>query len=322
MHFTKSCLSLVVVALLATSCIVSKKKYDELLAQKLRLEADKGACDDSLAISKKKLADAVISIDGLTSDREGLKKDTARLINNLKSIKSLLEEEKKTVGKLRKDYNDLLVICDAESSKLNKHLSQKEKELLETQANISKLSEDLKTREMRVQELQRILDEKEKATKALKDKVANALLGFKDKGLTVYQKDGRVYVSMSEQLLFKSGSTKVDEKGVEAIKQLTKVLNEQRDINVMVEGHTDDVPFKGSAGGIADNWDLSVLRATSITKIMTGDGLDAKRIISSGRGQYFPLDETKTAEARAKNRRTEIILTPKLDELMQLLNEK
>ena len=322
MRITKTYLLLAVIALTATSCLVSKKKYDELLAQKLRLEADKGACDDSLAASKAKLAQAFTNIEGLTSQNGGLKKDTARLINNLKNIKSLLDEEKKTTGKLRRDYNDLLAICDAESNKLNKHLSQKEKELLDTQANIAKLSEDLKTREMRVQELQRILDEKEKATKALKDKVADALLGFKDKGLTVYEKDGRVYVSMSEQLLFKSGSTKVDEKGVDAIKQLTKVLNDQKDINVMVEGHTDDVPFKGSAGGIADNWDLSVLRATSITKIMTGDGLDAKRIISSGRGQYFPLDEAKTAEARAKNRRTEIILEPKLDELMKLLNDK
>ncbi len=315
-------LSVAAIAVTMSGCIVSKKKYDALLAQKMRLEADNALCEDSLNANKAKLGDALKNIGNLTTQGDGLRKDTSRLGSGWRSTKDLLDQEKKIAAKLRKDYNDLLVICDAESSKLNKHLSAKEKELLELQANINRLSEDLQKREQRIQELQKVLDDKERASRELRDKVANALLGFKDKGLTVYEKDGKVYVSLSEQLLFKTGSIKVDEKGEDALKQLSAVLKDQKDLHVMVEGHTDDVPFKGTSNGISDNWDLSVLRATSITKILTHAGMDPKRVTAAGHGEYSPMAEGKTAEARAKNRRTDIILTPNLDELYKILNSK
>ena len=145
------------------------------------------------------------------------------------------------------------------------------------------------------------------------------MLGFEGKGLTITQKNGKVYVSLDESLLFASGSTKVEDKGVEAIKKLAKVLEQEQEINILVEGHTDDVPMKGS-GDIKDNWDLSVMRATSIVKIITGNSkVNPIRITAAGRGEYFPIDPSKTAEARKKNRRTEIILVPKLDELLKVL---
>jgi chemotaxis protein MotB len=126
-------------------------------------------------------------------------------------------------------------------------------------------------------------------------------------------------VSLAEQLLFNSGSTKVDPKGVDALKKLAAVLKEQQDVNVLVEGHTDDVPIARGTVGMQDNWDLSVLRATEITRILANAGVDPQRVTPSGRSKFVPLDEATTKEARQKNRRTEIILTPKLDELFQIL---
>ena len=147
------------------------------------------------------------------------------------------------------------------------------------------------------------------------------MFNFENKGLTITQKNGKVYVSLDESLLFASGKINVENKGIEALKNVAKVLEQNSDINVVVEGHTDDVPMKG-AGEIKDNWDLSVMRATSVTKIMLDNAkIDAQRITSAGRGEFAPIDNSKTAEARKKNRRTEIILTPKLDELLKVLGD-
>jgi chemotaxis protein MotB len=190
-----------------------------------------------------------------------------------------------------------------------------------------KVNEDLKTsqealkaREAKLTELQTILARKDSTVKALKTKVTDALLGFQNNGLTVEQKNGKVYVSLEEKLLFASGSISVDAKGAEAIKSLAKVLEQNPDINILVEGHTDNVPYSSASGGIKDNWDLSVLRATSIVRIIIQSSkVNETRLTAAGRGEFFPIDKANTAEARKKNRRTEIILTPKLDELLQIL---
>jgi chemotaxis protein MotB len=153
---------------------------------------------------------------------------------------------------------------------------------------------------------------------ALKAKVNDALLGFTDKGLSITQKNGKVYVSMDEKLLFKSGSYDIDPQGASAIKELGKVLAANADINVMIEGHTDDVPYHGK-GDMKDNWDLSVKRATTIVRTLLDAGVSGKRVIASGHAEYAPLSTDKTTASRQKNRRTEIILTPKLDELFSIL---
>lgn len=192
-------------------------------------------------------------------------------------------------------------------------------ELEAKRKNLEELTAELKKREARVAELEAILKSKDDATNELKKKLSDALLGFEGKGLTITQKNGKVYVSMEESLLFASGSTSVESKGVEALKKVAKVLDQNTDINVLIEGHTDDVPMAGK-GDIKDNWDLSVMRATSIVKIITkNSNVDPKRLTAAGRGEYFPIDPAKTPEARKKNRRTEIILTPKLDELLKVL---
>jgi chemotaxis protein MotB len=229
--------------------------------------------------------------------------------------------------------NKLLSGSEKDNSKLSGDLQMTQEQLLKKQdelkaleaklllqkLDLEALSAELKKREARVNELEEILKKKDQAANDLKKKLSDALLGFENKGLTITQKNGKVYVSMDESLLFASGKTNVEARGVEALKNVAKVLENNVDINVLVEGHTDDVPMKG-AGEIKDNWDLSVIRATSVTKIMLSSAkIDSQRITAAGRGEFFPLDNAKTPEARKKNRRTEIILTPKLDELLKVL---
>lgn len=236
-------------------------------------------------------------------------KDNAKLSGDLQLTKEQLlkkEDELKLLeSQLKKQQAELEIL----SSQLNKQKS-----------DLEALSAQLKQREQRVNELETILKNKDQAVLDLKKKLQDALFNFENKGLTITQKNGKVYVSLDESLLFASGKTAVEPKGIEALKNVAKVLEQNKDINVMVEGHTDDVPMSGK-GEIKDNWDLSVMRATSVTKIMlqNAPSLDPKRITSSGRGEFFPIDPAKTEEARKKNRRTEIILTPKLDELFKVL---
>jgi chemotaxis protein MotB len=198
-------------------------------------------------------------------------------------------------------------------------LKQLEVALNKQKADLDNMSVELKKREARVNELQDILKKKDQAAADLRKKLSDALVGFENKGLTITQRNGKVYVSLDESLLFASGKTNVEAKGVEALKNVATVLEQNPDINVMVEGHTDDVAMRGT-GEIKDNWDLSVMRATSVTKILLNNAkIEPQRIISAGRGEFVPLDTGKTPEARKKNRRTEIILTPKLDELLKVL---
>lgn len=278
---------LLVGSLSLSSCVVSKKKYDDLMVRKNALELDKSDLERQKSI--------------LEQEKGSLEEEKARL-----------EQERADLERQKAEYQQSLQQALKEGKALGETLNM-------SKTQIDKLNADLKAREQRLAELQRILDEKDKAVNALRSKVSNALLGFNDKDLTVNIRNGKVYVSLAEQLLFNSGSTKVDPKGVEALKKLASVLKEQNDVNVVVEGHTDDVPIARGTVGMQDNWDLSVLRATEITRILTQAGVQPERVTPSGRSLYVPLDGAKTKEARQKNRRTEIILTPKLDELFQIL---
>lgn len=201
-------------------------------------------------------------------------------------------------------------------------LIEKEDALNSESSSLDSLNIKLKDREARVSELEAILSRKDSALDALKKRITDALLGFADKGISVYEKNGKVYVSMEEALLFPSGSIKVQPEGIDALGKLAQALESDTDINVMVEGHTDDVPMHGN-GDIKDNWDLSVMRATSIVKILLQDAkINPARLMASGVSEYDPVDPEKTKEARQKNRRTDIILTPKLSELFKILNSK
>lgn len=190
-------------------------------------------------------------------------------------------------------------------------LSQKERDL-------QNKNKDLQEKERMLREMQAIIARQDEMTKKLNQTLRDALVGFNSDELTMEIRDGKVYVSMSDKLLFKSGSNAVEPKGVEALKVLADVLNKNPDIQILVEGHTDNVPIKTAV--YKDNWDLSVARATSITRMLNEKyGVAATRMTASGRGEYFPKASNDTAEGKAKNRRTEIILSPKLDEIMNLL---
>ncbi len=283
-----------------------------------------------------------LSVDNneLKSKIEVIKENISRLIEDSIRKKSEYVELTRQYNQLRQRYQDLsgsqeTIIKGSESEikKLLNQLKETQEDLYKREdelnlisrtlddkkVNLERLKTELDSRNARLIELENILTKKDSAVNALKYKVSQALLGFENQGLTVSQKNGKVYVSLEEKLLFKSGSTEVDSKGVNALKKLANVLEQNPDINIMIEGHTDDVPvIPGSA--FKDNWDLSVQRATAIVRILLdGSRIDPKRLTASGKGEFMPVDSRKTSEARQKNRRTEIILTPKLDELFKIL---
>ncbi|MEI6764677.1 MAG: OmpA family protein [Bacteroidota bacterium] len=324
---------MVFVVTVFTSC-VSMKKYQELETARNQCDAENKALSaknidlttlsteqrESIAKLTKQnstlLADSVTKGTELRDLREQLNKLNVAYADMEKQNQALLSgnksETSKILAELQKTKDDL--------QKKEEDLGKMEKELSGKKINLDELSAQLKEKEQRLNELQSILDKKDSAVKALKQRVSEALLGYENKGLTIQQKNGKVYISMDEKLLFATGSFDVAAKGVEALVKLSKVLEQNADINIMIEGHTDNVPYKGSTGQINDNWDLSVMRATSVVKILLKNSKIApQRIIAAGRSQYCPVDEANTDVARGKNRRTEIILTPKLDELLKLL---
>jgi len=325
-------ISLWALALIAGSC-VPQRKLEET-------EAKLTDCETSLSAAKKSgqeceaaLAEAKEKIAKEEKELAGLQRDTATIGNNLRLLSSKYDKLNMVNDQLLDKYNRMLIGSEKDNAALSGKLQMTQEQLLKKedelkalelrlnkqQQDLDLLSAEVKKREARVNELEDVLKKKDQATADLKKKLQDALFNFENKGLTITQKNGKVYVSMDESLLFASGKTDVQPKGVDALKNLAKVLEQNTEINILVEGHTDDVPMKG-AGEIKDNWDLSVIRATSVTKILLQNAkIDPTRITSAGRGEFFPLDPSKTPEARKKNRRTEIILTPKLDELLKVL---
>lgn len=253
-----------------------------------------------------------------TLNDELLKKQKELLTGNESETRKLLTQLQDAKLDLQKKEDELKELALALNEK-KKNLETYQSELDAMKKDLEDAKKDVEAKNTRLVELESAMARKDSAVKALKDKVTKALVGFEGEGLSIVQKNGKVYVSLDEKLLFKSGKWDVDPKGQNAIKKLAEVLDKNEDINVMIEGHTDDVPYGGN-GNIADNWDLSVKRATSIVKIITSSSkIDPKRLIASGRGEFLPVEAEKTPEARQKNRRTEIILTPKLDELFKML---
>lgn len=301
--------------LIFSSCIVTKRKYDDVLAQKIKAEGE-------LADRTSQLERANASLRALDSTLTKLKQDTADLNQSYRATSQKLDDLNKEYDQLNLYYKNLM----NSSGKLNRDMAEQRDQLLAIQQNLENtrkmndsLSTSLAEREKKVKELEQVLSNKDKAVKDLKDRITNALLNFKENDLTVKVKNGKVYVSLAEQLLFGSGSIEVDSKGVMALQQLARAIKDQRDIQIMIEGHTDNVPISKKSAYMQDNWDLSVMRATSITKILTGAGVSAKQITAAGKGEFSPLAPNDNAQNKQKNRRTEIIITPNLDELFKIL---
>jgi chemotaxis protein MotB len=302
--------------LLSSSCIVSKKKFDDMLAQKIKAEGD-------LTDRNQQLDKANTSLTELNESIKKMQQDTADINQTYRANQKKLATLNKEYDQLNGNYKNLLT----NSGKLNRDVAQQRDQLLSIQSDMEKtrkqndsLSVSLQEREKKVKELEQVLANKDKAVQNLKNRISNALLNFKENDLTVKVKNGKVYVSLAEQLLFGSGSIDVDKKGVGALQQLAKALKDQKDIQVMIEGHTDNVPISKKSAYMNDNWDLSVMRATSITKILTGAGLSPNQITAAGKAEFSPLAANDNAQNKQKNRRTEIIVTPNLDELFKILN--
>lgn len=313
---TKTVFSIAVVAvLLLQGCVVTKKKYDDLLAQKVKAEGE--LMEKTSALEK-----ANSEIDTLNAMLTNLKRDTAALAGKQRTVMAQLSQLETEHDQLNAYYKNLL----NSSGKMNRDLSQQREQLLAIQENLERtrklndsLNLSLVDRERKVKELEAILANKDKAVQDLKDKISNALLNFKENDLTVKVKNGKVYVSLAEQLLFKSGSVDVDAKGITALQQLARAIKDQRDIHIMIEGHTDNVPISKKSTYMQDNWDLSVMRATSITRILTKAGVAPSQIAATGKGEYAPIAPNDSAPNKQKNRRTELIITPNLDELFKIL---
>ena len=208
------------------------------------------------------------------------------------------------LGQAIRDYRKSLYSNLSEQEKLNMLLKEKMEKLAEREATINKLQAEVDAQNARLQ--------------SLLNSVKDALLGFSSDELTVTEKNGKIYVAMSDKLLFESGSAQVNKQGKEALGKLAEVLKKQHDIDVFIEGHTDNKPIKTVQ--FKDNWDLSVVRATSVVRILTKDyGVNPLQILPCGRGEFMPVDNNESVEGRAHNRRTEIIMAPKLDKLMDIL---
>lgn len=287
---------LLMAVLMLSSC-VSKKKYEEMVAEKNRIDMLR----EQYLESKNELTEQLASLEGQIQD---LRQDTLELGEVQRN--------------LRQRYEQLMNESLNKTELLNNELTKAKQELEEKRKVMDIYAQELRAREQRVAELEGVIRRKDSLTSMLLNKVKDALINFTEDELTVSMKDGKVYVSLSEQLLFPSGSASVNAKGKDAIGKLAEVLKKNPDIQVMIEGHTDDVPIKTAK--FQDNWDLSVVRATSVVRILVEDnGVDPQRVIPSGRGEYVPVASNDNREGRKLNRRTEIILTPDLDELFSLL---
>jgi len=308
-----------VIIIFSLSACVSSKKYNQLSGTFQECETRAKTLKEQNQALNVQVTELQSKIEKQTRDIAELNSKQVELTRNLESLTLNNQQLIQANKDLESQLNSLKTGSSQEISRLLEKLEIAQGDLQKREVILKTAQKELEDRSQKLKELQDALDAKDEAVKQLRGKVMNALIGFNNKGLTIQEKNGKVYVSLDEQLLFKTGQWEVDPKGQQALSNLADVLAQNSDINVMVEGHTDNVPMRGT-GQVKDNWDLSVMRATAVSRILLKNkSIDPKRIISAGRGEFFPIDEANTTEARQKNRRTEIILTPRLDEIFKIL---
>jgi len=316
-------IALMTFILLSLSSCVSKKIYNDLENKYTDLKKENHNLADENEELKKLKSQLEVSSDSLKSElaklkseRDKLQTDCIATANNLKTLED-------SYNALEKNSNDALETNMNKNRELLAQLDAKEKALAAEQNRLNKLKNELESNTKRLNELESMIAAKDAAMKKLKDTLSKALNAFEGKGLTVEQKNGKVYVSMENKLLFQTGSWAVGSEGRKAVVEVGKVLAQNPDITVLIEGHTDNDKILGNiGGGIESNWDLSTKRATAIVNILAeNNGIKKSNLTAAGRGEFAPLLSNDTNEGKAKNRRIEIILTPKLDEISKMLNE-
>ena len=312
------------------------------LSQYKKLQQDHNAQSVSLTSLNNDLRNLNITNTELTSRIRVLERQISRMDADVLNSKRDLNRMKEKYRKADELYQNLLKIqselasgSDRETSRILRELQLTQQSLMEKEDNLTKLEasleikrknlekleDDFETQNTRLAELESVLSQKDSIMNGLRAKVAQALYAFSADELSVEMKNGKVFVSLEEKLLFGSGSYKVGSKGVDAIKKLAGVLEQNPEILILIEGHTDNVSVNSSSDLMIYNWDLSVKRATSIVRILLDSSIDPRRLTAAGRSKYIPVETNETSEGKQKNRRTEIILTPRLDELFNLIGK-
>ena len=328
-------ISIIIFSLFIFSSCITPKVYNELLDKHEIAQKKLTKNEKKILQLKETLDDREKNIESLTLLVKALRTDSATITNELvscqkkyddlsitydlltsKSSRYMAEkanETKELLNQLEKTQSELFAKED-ELNKSTSNLEEKERKLLSSQ-------KELELRSLRVAELEAIINRKDSIVTALKQKISKALIGLEGDGLTIVQRNGKVYISLEEDLLFASGKYEVNQTGKQALDKLSDVLSYQKDIEILVEGHTDSIPLSGR-GLVKDNWDLSVMRATSVVKRLTSNtNLDPTQLIAAGRSEFVPLLTNNTSDGRSKNRRIEMILSPNLDDLFKLLDE-
>ncbi|WP_025664540.1 OmpA/MotB family protein [Aquimarina megaterium] len=316
----KRIVSVILVGTLMTSC-VSSKVYKELESKYARLKRENRKTKDELAALEKTSDANRKALEQLDAEYQKVKAERDDLQGKYNAAQANYENLKDSYDALEKNSSAAIAANSKKNRELLKQLEEKERALAEERNRLDALQRDLASRSKRIDELEGLIAAKDAKMQALKSAISKALRNFEGKGLTVEERNGKVYISMENKLLFESGSWAVGAQGQKAVRQLGKVLGDNTDIAVLIEGHTDNVPYTGN-GQLSGNWDLSTKRATAIVNILLqNQKIDPQNITAAGRGEFAPVASNDTSTGKSKNRRIEVILTPKLDEITKLLND-
>jgi chemotaxis protein MotB len=320
----KKTFGIIILASIVVACVPAKK-YNELLEREKTCAEELNKYKASAIENEGRTKDLQVTVDQYKKEIAALKADTAKLGNNYRLLQTQYdlmaaqnEAYEQKMDQMRMKNSKSSASYQADIDAKNMELQRREDALKAAEAELIAKEKLLAEREERVNELEETLRRKDEAIKALKTKVASALAGFEGKGLTVVEKNGKLYVSMEAKLLFASGSVAVENEGKKALIDLAKVLEKEKDLEIVVEGHTDTDKLTSSVSP-KNNWELSVLRATAVTEIMLGNSkMNAAQIMAAGRSEFHPVD----LKDKAKNRRIEVIISPNLNELYKLMENK
>lgn len=308
------------IGVLISSC-VSSKVYNELESKYASLKRENRTLEDNVDKLEKASEADNLAMKQLHDQYEKTRAERDALQNKYDALSANYENLKDSYDALSKNSSAAIAVNSKKNRELLSQLEEKERTLAVERSRLDQLQKDLAARSKRVDELEGLIAAKDAKMQALKTAISDALRNFEGKGLTVEERNGKVYISMENKLLFDSGSWAIGAQGRKAVKQLGSVLAENSDIAVLIEGHTDNVPYTGN-GQLKGNWDLSTKRATAIVQLLVENSrIEAQNLTAAGRGEFLPLATNDTSEGKAKNRRIEVILTPKLNEITKLLND-
>ena len=330
----KSLLYILLVITLLASC-VTPKIHNTLIEEHEKVKQSLTNEEKKNLVFQTNLEESESKIKRLTQNIDRLKNDSAKNSEALSSVRSKYKSLSESYDLLASKNSRFMSNKAKEIKNLLEQLEQAENEIFTKEDQLNKVlkslkikedelkiaQENLKQRSIRVSELEEIINKKDSLVSALKKSISRALTGLEGEGLTIEQRNGKVYISLEEDLLFASGRYNINQNGISALNKLSNALENQQNLEILVEGHTDSIPLNGK-GAIKDNWDLSVKRATSVVKVLlTNSNLLSSQFTAAGRAEFYPIASNATKEGRSANRRIEMILSPNLDDLYELLDQ-